>query len=348
MNPRISVLMSVYNSEQYLEDAIESILGQTFHDFEFIIIDDGSSDSTPYILARYQQRDPRILVHRFDNNCGLSTAMNLGIRHAPGENIARMDADDISLPQRLEKQVAFMDEHKEVDLCGAWMQTIGENEGTIWGYPQQHEAIHAHMLFANSFGHPAVMWRAAVFIQLGLLYDENIRFAQDYELWSRALLCARVANLGEVLVLYRIHHASIGATRREDQIATHRMIYQRLLAPLLAPTEKELELHQKISANQNDDDLLYLRQARNWLEKLSKLNREKGLFPPPMFDVYLGYHWSMACFQSRTSSIRLFLEILACPLQFRERSGVWKIYKAMRFFLSRPTIAKKHDEYLTG
>ncbi len=341
--------MSVYNGEKYLEEAIESILNQTFADFEFIILDDCSLDSSPSLLARYAQHDPRISIHRLDRNHGLSVALNFGINLARGEYVARMDADDISLPQRLEKQVAFMDECKEVGLCGTWLRLIGENEETIWGYPQQHETIHAYMLFANSFGHPTVMWRAAVFNQLDLHYDEHIRFAQDYELWSRALLCTRVANLGEVLGLYRIHHTSIGATRREEQIATHRMIYQRLLAPLLAPTEKELELHQKISTNQNGDDLIYLRQARKWLEQLSKLNRKKGLFSPAMFDVYLGYQWSMACSQSHTNSIHLFLEILSCSLPFRERSGIWKVYTAMRFLLSRSiNHCKKHDEYLTG
>lgn len=341
--------MSVYNGEQYLEEAIESILNQTFTDFEFIIIDDGSFDSGPNLLARYQQRDSRVLIHRLDSNHGLSVALNFGINLARGEYIARMDADDISLPQRLEKQIAFMNEHKEVSLCGAWMQLIGENEETIWEYPQQHASIHAHMLFANSFGHPSVMWKAAVFNQLGLFYDENIRFAQDYELWSRALLCTRVANLGEVLVFYRIHQASIAATRREEQIATHRMIYQRLLAPLLVPTEKELELHQKISTNQNGDDLAYLRQTRKWLEKLSKLNRKKGLFSHAMFDMHLGYQWSMACFQSHTNSIHLFLAILSCSLQFRERSGIWKVYKVIRFLFSRQiNHCKKHNEYFAG
>lgn len=331
MTPRVSVLMSVYNGEQYLEEAIESILNQSFTDFEFIIVDDGSFDSTPSLLAHYKQRDPRVLIYRLDHNHGLSAALNFGIRCARGEYIARMDADDISLPQRLEKQVAYMTEHTEISLCGTWMQLIGENKGIIWRYPQQQEMIHSRMIFSNSFGHPAVIWRAAIFKQLCLFYDEDFQFAQDYELWSRALLSTKVANLDEVLVLYRVHHNSIGARYREEQIAVHQVIYRRLLSPLLTPTEKELKLHQKISTNQNDNSLDYLHQARNWLEKLSKLNVMKRMIPPDIFDIDLGYHWSIVCSQSHANRIIVFMEILAGPLKFRERSGFQKIYRALCF-----------------
>src|SRR5512134_3549033 len=105
MIPRVSVVMSVYNGEKYLEEAVESILNQTFRDFEFIVVDDGSSDSTPRLLALYERRDPRVLIYRFDDNRGLSTALNFGIERARGKYIARMDADDISLPNRLQEQV---------------------------------------------------------------------------------------------------------------------------------------------------------------------------------------------------------------------------------------------------
>lgn len=338
MNPRVSVLMSVYNGEQFLEEAIESIINQTFHDFELIIVDDGSLDSTPQILARYQQRDPRIILHRFNQNQGLSTALNFCIRLARGEYVARMDADDISLPHRLEKQVMFMDKHNEIGLCGAWMQLIGYPDGTVFRYPEHHETIHIQMLFTNSFGHPVVMWRAATFNKLGLLYNESIRFGQDYELWSRALLNMQVANIGEILMLYRVHQTSISSMHRERQIAIHYVIYKRLLASLIEPDENELILHQKISTQTNDTDFTHLRQARSWLEKLSEINRQKGTFPSTLLNSYLGRLWSGVCSQSSAKPIRIFGEILSCRLQFCEESGMKKLVKAVQFFVSRFSI----------
>ena len=139
MPPRISVVMSVHNGEQYLDEAVESILHQTFQDFEFIIVDDGSHDSTPSLLARYQQRDPRIQVHRFEENRGLSSALNLGIRLARGEYIVRMDADDISLPHRFKRQIEYMETHVEVGVCGALTENIGEGAARVARYYDRYD-----------------------------------------------------------------------------------------------------------------------------------------------------------------------------------------------------------------
>ncbi len=129
--PRVSVLMSVYNGERFLRDSVESILGQTFTDFEFLILDDGSTDSTCEILEEYANKDARIVLVRNDRNLGLTRSLNKGLRLVRGEYLARQDADDISLPKRLEMQVKFLDAHPEVGVVGSALEIIDENGNTI-------------------------------------------------------------------------------------------------------------------------------------------------------------------------------------------------------------------------
>jgi glycosyltransferase involved in cell wall biosynthesis len=332
MNPRVSVLMSVYNGEQYLKDAIESILSQTFCDFEFIVIDDGSSDSTPDILAHYQQREPRVLAHRFDHNRGLSAALNFGIRLARGEYIARMDADDISLPNRLQEQVGFMDAHPEIGVCGTWVELIGAIEGQIWKYPTRHEAIHARMLFANTLVHPSVIMRVVSIKENALQYDEDVRYAQDYELWGRAITSVQFANLDQILLQHRIHAEGTGVKHRQAQYKTHEMVYHRLLSPFsFEYSDDDLRLHQQIGTYQYGNDIEFLHRTRKWLEAISRANRQANHISPDILDKEIGAHWIQACQLSRVHPLSLCFEIITSPLRFGEKSGFFKLWREIRF-----------------
>jgi len=336
MTPRVSVLMSVYNGERYLEEAIDCILQQTFREFEFIIVDDGSSDATPRLLSDYGQRDPRIILHHSDENRGLSVALNLGIQHARGEYIARMDADDISLAHRLAEQVTFMDAHPEVGVCGTWVQLIGDRQGNVWKYPLKHEAICARMLFANALAHPSVMIRRSAFQQNGLQYDPQVRYAQDYELWSRAIWVMQFANLDQILLKYRIHLAATGASHRSEQYQIHDLIYRRFFELLdLQYTREELFLHQQIGTDQPEKGIEFLRRCRDWLERLLFANRKIKLISPGVFEEELGWRWTHACYNSFANPAALFLHILSSPLEFRSCKGMRKAYKASRFLVKR-------------
>ena len=230
--PLVTVLMSVYNDTEFLADAIESILRQTLTDFEFLIIDDGSTDETASRLAAFT--DPRIRVVRNQTNLGLTLSLRRGVGLALGRYIARFDADDLCLPDRLSKQVAFLEQHPELALLGGACQFI-DSEGNLLEFLPQPETdleIRWFSFLANPFLHSTTMIRREVLVEHQLNYDEAYRTAQDYDLWSRLLECAKGANLSEALIYYRIRH---GITRKKKQeqlnnafLIAFRMVQQEL------------------------------------------------------------------------------------------------------------------------
>lgn len=226
--PDVSVLMSVFNGERYLRQAVDSILNQTFTNFEFIIVDDGSADSTWDNLSEYASHDRRIVLIRNEKNIGLTKSLNKGMRIAQGKYIARQDADDISLADRLERQAEFLDNHTDVVIVGSDCYTMDENgnhTGTYL-YPKSDTEIRWLMLFQCNFAHPSVMLRADVLAQNGLRYDNKAVHAQDYELWSRLLSYGKGRNLSPPLVKLRIHADRISQTKASQQKALANSIAQ--------------------------------------------------------------------------------------------------------------------------
>jgi hypothetical protein len=218
MTPKVTVLMSVYNAEKYLHEAMDSILNQTFQDYEFIIVNDGSTDSTLGILQGY--RDPRISIINNPKNIGLTKSLNKGLKFAKGEYIARQDADDISLPGRLARQLNFMQAHPEVGGVGTWADIInpqGERLRTVQG-PTNHDEICAHLLIHNPFVHTSMFVRRQTLGKVGG-YQEELRYAQDYDLWWRLAQVGRVAVIPEVLVKRRKYTpGGIAEQHIQDQV----------------------------------------------------------------------------------------------------------------------------------
>ena len=207
--PPISVVMPVYNSAGVVGEAVESILHQTLRDFEFIIVDDGSSDATPQILSEYAGRDSRIKLYT-QENCGLIATLNRYSRIAVGKYIARMDADDISLPTRLEKQFRFLERHPEIGVLGTWIQDVDEKRAPIieWPVPADPVVVRWFLFFGNCIAHPSVMMRRNLLDRLGYYRPEAIH-VEDYDLWIRAAEITMLANLPEVLVQYRVSAGSV-------------------------------------------------------------------------------------------------------------------------------------------
>lgn len=247
---QISVVMPTWNAEKYLREAVDSILGQTFCDFELIVIDDASTDMTRPILETYQ--DCRIKV--IDGPCrGISAALNIGLDVACGEYIARMDADDISYPNRFEMQVNFLNNHKEYGLCA----TLAE-----WFFPDGHTALwggtEANRLeqigiFDNLIDtvlcHPTVMFRRDTFEKYELRYNEEFDSTEDQELWVRAMRYTRFYNMQEVLLKYRVHESNTSEFRRENGLRNLIKVKTDLLK-WLYPSGKypEDQLNEKIAA----------------------------------------------------------------------------------------------------
>ena len=219
MVPRVSVLMAVRDGQAYLKEAVESVLRQTYRDFEFIIVDDGSIDSSIEILEEYAAEDSRILLLRHQPSVGLTKALNKGIAIAQGIYLARQDADDRSMPERLELQVAYLDSHPALGLLGTAYSVI-DAEGThlaTYHHPRTDTEIRWQMLFHNAFCHSSVMWRSALSKTPDGWYDEQLKYSQDYDLWARLLERVAGENLDLPLVAWRQHSTSIDAVCRNQQ-----------------------------------------------------------------------------------------------------------------------------------
>jgi glycosyltransferase involved in cell wall biosynthesis len=226
-SPTISVVMSVYNGEKHLADAIESVLNQTFPDFEFIIVDDGSTDKTAGIARVFAKKDPRIRLIQLKENTGCPAAVNIGLEHAQGEIIARMDSDDICLSHRFETQLRIMREH-DVDLCGSCIIIIDQAgvEKTRQVYNPDVDAIIRQRI---PFCQPTIMIRKDAFDRYGW-YDPEFVVAQDYELalrfWAKG---ATFHICPDFLLKYRIHDFNISRTRKFRD-AQRNSILARLMA----------------------------------------------------------------------------------------------------------------------
>ena len=204
--PQVSVVTSVYNGEEYLEECVDSILNQTFQNFEYIILNNGSTDGTAKILQRYT--DPRLrIIHQ--KNLGISRSLNKGIDLSSSDLIAHLDADDYSMPQMLEKQVTFMKKYPDIVLCGSmWRELIGKKLlKQIAAFVETDQAIKKSMSLFNPFSHSAVIFRKKTFITAGG-YSERFMYSQDYDLWLRMLAFGKTLILKEELAVVRIHKQS--------------------------------------------------------------------------------------------------------------------------------------------
>lgn len=219
--PKVSVIMSVRNGEAYLKACIDSILGQTFGDFEFIIIDDASTDASAVLIDEYTLADDRVRLVGNKENLGLTKSLNIALKKARGEYIARMDADDISFPERFDKQVKFLDENPDYGVVGAFAQVIDDKGDKVVGFENwieetDNKTIQKELIKWNVIVHPLAMVRRSVIEKVGG-YDESFKYAQDYDLWLRIAMISKIHNLPEFLLNYRMSKESITASRNKLQ-----------------------------------------------------------------------------------------------------------------------------------
>jgi len=216
--PKVTVLMTVYNAEEYLDEAIQSVLRQDFTDFEFLIVNDGSPDNSQEILDRYTKVDPRIRVIK-QQNMGLVASLNKGIRLAKGEYIARMDSDDVSMARRFSRQVAFLDSQPETVLLGGCFEIIDEDGNFLDRVftPLKDRDLRRCLLMKNVFGHASVMYRRTAVLQVGG-YSTQVGPTEDLDLWMRLSQIGKIASLPYGLMRYRVNRNGISITKSRQQM----------------------------------------------------------------------------------------------------------------------------------
>lgn len=308
--PKVSVIMSVYNSERYVGEAVKSILEQTFTDFELIVVDDCSPDGSMNIVRSFD--DARIRIIENKQNMGLAWSINRAIDVAGGEYIARMDSDDISIPTRLEKQVKYMDSHTDIICYGSWARYFGNKMPMSLRFkhklhifdtfrvPLKDDDIKASLLFWIPFVHPTVMFRRSALEQFGLRYNPEFRRSQDYELWSRLCFCGKSANTSEPLLHYRLSASNAGTVSHIDQLKAREIVSRRVLESLLGytPSEEQMQLHIKIFDRQplskNE-----LSSASTWLCKIADSAKESDLFSHDSVLRAASAEWRRLCYSSQ-------------------------------------------------
>jgi len=217
--PQVTVLLAVYNGERYLGEALDSLLAQSLSEFELLVVDDGSEDTTPRILADYAAGDGRIRVETRPRNEGLIAALNFGLEQARGALVARLDADDRACPERLALQVDYLARHPAVAVVGGAARLVGRGRSRIAHRPLEPDAVRVALERENALIHPSVMFRREAVLALGGYRDVALQ-AEDYDLWLRVSERHDLANLAETLIEYRFHDEQVSLTKRAQQVLT--------------------------------------------------------------------------------------------------------------------------------
>ena len=284
--PRVSVVLCVYNQAAYVAEAIASILGQTLTDLELIVVDDGSTDSSPEVVRGFT--DPRVRYVRNERNLGHAGSLNRGVALARGRYLAIMDSDDISLPERLARQVDFLDAHPDVAMCGSWVETFGARM-ELRRFPTEPAVLAASLLLSCPFSMPTVMLRREAMLPEG--FDPR-GLAFDYAYWVEVANRAPVANLPEVLLKYRLHAGQVTVTRRAAQLAGTRLVLRRQLEGLLGEvSEAELDALMYVFVNEVSDEPPTA-AIGSLFARLRHANRQRRRYDPAVLDALLAEKWA--------------------------------------------------------
>ena len=314
----ITVLMPVHNGADFLRSAMESILVQSHRDLELLVVNDGSTDRTPGILAEFAAADSRVRILGGATRLGFSGALNLGLEQARGALIARMDADDLALPDRLEAQSDFLHAHPGVGLCGGRVEAFGLREGTFRQFPLTPDETLCYALFDNPFAHPTVMLRRELVMQHRLRYDPAFCPADDYELWSRCLRLFPCANLDRVVLRYRVHARSMSEADWSDMDRLAAQIAARELKALGMPIDDEvIRFHRNLGRGRcfpirQREELL---RGESWLHELLAAGERSGRYPAAALRRTVAGIWFRACYHAGRLGPWAFRRFMASPLR---------------------------------
>ncbi|NDW18062.1 glycosyltransferase family 2 protein [Dysgonomonas sp. 216] len=303
-SPLVSVLIPCYNVETYAEEAIQSILNQTYKNLEIIIINDCSTDNTSSILYNLAKTDQRIKVFENESNLKLIDTLNKGITLCNGEYIARMDADDISLPKRIEKEVEFLEKNKDHDIVSTQFYTFrnSSNKKNLYTNPVKYEQLQSYLLFKSGICHPASMFRKRVFSELGLKFEKEYLHVEDYALWSKALYATKLGNIeGEPLLLYRVHKTQVSTMYEDLQLENKKKVFKIHCKHLgIEDSEKMLDIYSSVAeANPSQHSKEYLIKCERFMTSLIEKNKVTPFCSMDFLQNMLALHWIRLCANSQ-------------------------------------------------
>ncbi len=328
--PLISVLMPAYNAEKYIGEAIESILNQSFADFELLVINDGSTDKTEEIILSFE--DKRIHYIKNDTNLKLIATLNKGIDLATGKYIARMDADDVCQPKRFAKQIDFLEKHPDYALCGSWAYLInnkGEKTKRI-KYINEDELLRISLLFSCPIIHPTVMIRTDILKQFK--YNPSALHTEDLDLWLRITNSGlKIANLPEFLFKYRWHDSNISIANEDFQTAKKFELLKPSIEDFLGRkmSDEELELHkfsfQLYHLGNKRNFSINLIEEKKWFEFLSQNNRKVKKYRQSDLDAFLWSRWIVCCISTKRwiSAFSIHLPWYKINVMFKTMKLLW-------------------------
>ena len=321
----VTILMPVYNCREYVREAIDSILGQTFRDFEFLIIDDGSTDDTNEIIRKYS--DDRIIIHKNEKNLGLIATLNKGLDLAKGRYIARMDGDDISVSSRLEKQINFLEAHPDYIACGSWVETFKENEKTIdIKYNEKYELIRIKSMYQNHFCHGSSLFKTDIVKKYNLRFENKFIHAEDYYFFVKLSEIGKLYNIQEILLRVRQHNSNVSALSHQIQHKNSINVIKYQLNKIgINANDINFNLYFRFFYSNFDLNKEEINITENFLINLIKANSESKYFPQNVFFEYITNKWFSLCMNSTFN-------------------GYWIYKKFKKSILSKKNKITKSDE----
>jgi glycosyltransferase involved in cell wall biosynthesis len=301
-NPKVTVFIPVHNRERYIGDAIQSVLAQDFQDFDILLIDDGSTDRSVEVMRSFH--DPRLTIVLNETNLGIPRTRNRGLELARGEYIALLDSDDRASPDRLQKQVAYLDAHPDCVQIGSWCRMMNEQGiplQKIKRQPAHPDEIKAELLFRCCMSNRTIMGRTEILRKFG--YRNDFPRCQDYDLHVRLSSQFKMANIPECLVLGRIHPEQITALTTDLGDAKKREIVSTQLHHLgVSFSPEDLDPHLMLSRMrkmQFTPDASYMQWAEDWLLRLLQANQSARYYDPHIFSKILLNKWAHTCWRGR-------------------------------------------------
>jgi glycosyltransferase involved in cell wall biosynthesis len=289
--PQLSVIMPVYNAAMYLREAIDSVLNQTFTDFEFFIIDDASTDDSVTLIKSYT--DNRIILIQKPINTGYTDSLNSTIPLCKGKYIARMDADDVCVAERFLVQYNYLEANANVLVLGTNYDIIG-NPNLVPNVPINGNEVKLFALTQSPVAHPSVMMRTLIFTQHKLTYNKAFEPAEDYDLWARVLELGAIENLPQVLLHYRIHASQVSQTQNVKQLNAANSIRLRQLQQLISINELEVNIDfvlQIITKQNRTVSSTELRNIKTMIAQLYTANLQKNIYDTDLFYTFLQDIW---------------------------------------------------------